>query len=201
MALPKSESFTDANSTTLETHDAGWVNHTTGGQQLDIQSNALHRVTNSIDTFYYWNTDTPTADQYAQAKATVVTTTDGYQGVGVRVQTGTKQHGYWIELANTDRGLYVDGASLIFSDSGALANNDVHYLEVIGSTLKVKINGSTINGSGTTDSTYATAGKLGVYMFGNSLANALRLDDWLGDSLGGGGGGPTVKPLAALGVG
>jgi hypothetical protein len=63
MALPKLESFTDTDGTLLTTHDAGWINHTTGSASaMSINQNTERPTVSSTDTFYYWNTDTPNAD-------------------------------------------------------------------------------------------------------------------------------------------
>lgn len=96
-----------------------------------------------------------------------------------------KQAGYWVESDSGDRGIYVDGITHIFLDTGTLTSGDLQRLEISGTTLVYKLNGTSLNGAGTTDNTYSSAGKLGIYSYKFNVATnpGEGLDNWEGGNI------------------
>lgn len=182
MALPKLESFTDTNGTVLTTHDAGWGQADGATSQGVIQGNRLRGNTAAHTSILYWKTDTPGNDQYAQAVASQVDST-GYQGPGVRFASTFQADGYTIDSHSGDRELtkwVASSESILYSDAGTLSNGDLQRIEVAGNVLVYKLNGSSLNGAGTTDNTRAS-GALALVIYDNQATT--EMDDWEGGNL------------------
>lgn len=123
-------------------------------------------------------------DQWAQVAVSSVTNFD-YAGVGVR-QSGTR--GYMVDVYPTGLALrnYVSAASRSDIGSGYIGTingGDVIRVEATGTSLVVKVNGSTVITE--TDASYGDGQPWLIYEFGDS--NTTKLDDFSAADAGGGG--------------
>lgn len=184
MALPATDSFTASDGTALTTYSANW---TLNSGNFDIQSNSLRSNTGGTETAAHWDADAFNADQYAQCVASVLDTGSGRVGVAVRCNTGgtANYYGAYWSSASCEVFKVVSG---VFTQLGAAfsapSTNDVVRLEVSGTTLTLKYNGSS---QGTRTDSDLASGAAGVS--GYDSGNNGRIDSWEGGNLGGGGGG------------
>lgn len=184
MALPATDVFTAANGTALTTYSASW---SLNAGNFSIQTNALaaNGAAATTETAARWNADAFPADQYAQGVLSALSATvNANIGIGVRIATDNSANYY---------GLYYDddtGDTLIFkvvagvwTQLGAAftavrAVNDILRLEVSGTTLTYKLNGTS---QGTRTDSSLSSGSAGVV--GRGLTTAHRIDTWEGGSL------------------
>lgn len=128
----------------------------------------------------YYNAVTPPADQWAQVtvKSPVVTTADNGVGPMLRAATGADSH-YMIFAWDAGCQIYVanSGYTAIGSVGASFASGDVLYLEIQGTSLISKKNGSASGMPSGTDGTHAS-GRFGF--FGANQAENPHLDDWSG---------------------
>jgi fibronectin-binding autotransporter adhesin len=176
----------------LTTYDSNWNNL---GGSFSISSNTVYSSTASTDTMSRWTAGTFNDNQYAEL--TISTAGTGYIGVGVRLQSGA-QTGYGLYCNATDMKLIEWAAGVqttVHYTGSACSANDVIRLEVSGTNLTVKKNGSTL--TTVSDSTYST-GRPGLVGKGNAQGDASGVtfgDTFYADSiLGGGGGGGGGSP-------
>lgn len=134
------------------------------------------------DTFYYYSGAAVTADQYSQFKVTALGGTKEW-GPSVRIKTGATLEGYFVDTFPGSEGIYkyVAGvASLVQAVTYTCVVNDIVRLEVNGSTLRMKVNGSEVTGSPGTDSDISAAGGgVGVFFVGAPIS----VDDFDGGDL------------------
>lgn len=190
------DTFTGSNGTELHTYNSGWTLQTT--DVSEIQSNTATMRAAGSESAYKWDGDGAfSADQYAQAKYSTV---GHYGGVTVRI-TGTSTatlNGYIalfdgtaIDLQKITNGTRAN----LQAGIGTVANGDTVKLEVVGTSIKVYVNGAQI-GTTTTDSSFSS-GQPGLYFLSN--ANSLHIDDWTSDTIPSGGGASFVavrnKPI------
>ena len=184
MALPATDSFTDSDYTLLENHGSSWSLGTAG---LAIYSNACYPYV-STPSCAYWNADSFDANQSSQVTIAAIS---AFHGVGpaVHVQNaaGSNFYCYYGETTQSQIAKCVSGTltTLSASPQAAFAATDVVRLDVTVSggvaTLKAYIND--VLQDTVTDSTY-TSGSAGV-MGQNDSGSSSRMDDWVGDNLGG----------------
>jgi hypothetical protein len=184
MALPFTENFTDSDGVQLSSHNASWVLRSGG---LEIQSNELanNGATGSTENCHYWSGDSFNSNH--KASATYSNTSSRFFGVACRIQSGGSADYYAFYGRNAgsygERKLVeVTGgvAADLAADSTRLFLNDIISLEVSGSSLTPKINGSTVLSGPITDSTL-TGGAPGPASRGATTSfgriNDLVLDD------------------------
>lgn len=181
MALPATESFTNTDGTVLSSHP----NWSLNAGSLDIQSNAVAPNQGGGESGGRWNADSFNNDQYAFG--TIVAVTSGNDvGVGVRHSAGgSNYYGYYGSSLDAFLFKMVTGTwTQLGSTGNGLSVNDVLHLEVVGTGLTAKKNGSVDTSVGTsgqaTDSSL-TSGSAGVTGFGDTTA--LRLDNWEGGNI------------------
>ncbi|OGE98126.1 MAG: hypothetical protein A3G89_01015 [Candidatus Doudnabacteria bacterium RIFCSPLOWO2_12_FULL_42_9] len=160
-----------------------WTTVSSGA--FGISSTAVHSNAAAADTMAYWNAASFNDNQYAEMTVTAVAS-GTHIGVAVRVQSGSHS-GY---------GAYCDGTEIKLIEWSAGAQDTVHYtgsacstsdllrLEVTGSTIVLKRNGSTL--TTVSDATFST-GKPGLVGRGDQTTTLG--DSWNAGSISGGGGG------------
>lgn len=166
------------------TQVAGWVIETGGTTARPSSSGTYQSV--------FWNADAFNNDQYSEV---VISAIGGQMGPMVRVSgTGSGVNGYWL-LGRTGASSYIytstNGTHTQLVDLGTIAwtAGDTMRLEVSGTTITAKRNGSTI-GSPATSSAHASgaAGMLGL-----DVSDVVTT--WNGGNLGAGG---AASPCAVL---
>jgi hypothetical protein len=193
MALPKLETFTGADGTSLDSHDANWVNSV--GFFL-LKSNAARSAGLNDLNLAYWSGDVFNDAQSAVGTLTG-TTDNAWLGVSVRC---SGEDGYYF-LANPTAGDSYFGtctngaASDIGGDRGTFSLSDTIGLEVdAGFNFTLKRNGSSIatpsDGSSTWQSGYP-----GLSSYYVSYAPLLIDDVTLDHVAAGGVAGPLVNSL------
>ena len=185
--LPATDAFTGTDGTALTTYSANW---SLNSGNFVINTNAVAPNQSATECGARWNADTFGNNQYAQSKLANITTTGQTIGVAVRAATGGAASYY---------GFYADGSgggkTFLFkmvagswtqlgSLGAALAVNDIIRLEVSGTTLTPKVNGSTQSPPGARTDSAHSSGAAGLS--GYSVSTSMRLDDWEGGNLGGG---------------
>ena len=176
------ESFTNTNGTTLFSHSASWQIANALTTDFVIDTNALRTPFNRGITLAAYYDAVFSNDQYAEAKITQVGSNDQRMGVCVRASAGNAyifnvSAGAWLvaKLATYSFTLLSQGFGI------TLTAGDVIRLEVSGTTLTAKQNGSTL--STVTDSSLAS-GSPGVAGEGGAASGTYTLlDDWVGDDL------------------
>jgi hypothetical protein len=198
-ALPATDAFTAANGTALTTYSAQWAYQSDAA--FEIRSNGVSpQITaGSLEGGAYWIADTPSDDQYAEVTIGGV---GGVAAIGPAVRVSTS--------ADTRYGLYTDGSGTFLfkvvagtfiqlgSNGGSCSPGDVLRLEVSGTTLTAKKNGSPITaiaaGGQWTDSSIAN-GQIGITGYGED--DLTYATSWEGGNLGGGG--TVVNPISGRG--
>lgn len=188
------DAFTGANGTELHAYNASWTQQRS--DVAEIQSNAAILRAGGSEGAYKWDGDTFTnPDGYVQAAMPNPT---NYGGVTFRM-TGTSNgtvNGYVVlyDGGSLDLQTVTNGTRAnLQTGMGSIASGDTLKLEVVGSSLKVYVNGVQV-GTTVTNSAFST-GQPGMYWIGSGLA----LDLWTADTIptggGGGGGSPTYPQL------
>lgn len=181
-ALPASTTFPGASGTSLPTADARW---TISAGAFAVDGSGRVGPNGSNDSLAWWNADTFAADQYSEVVIGAFTGSGTYVGAAVRVSAGG--NGYALYRSPDDSTVYLDkyvsgvGTTLL-SLSGTWAVGDTIRLEVQGTTLTAKRNGTTINT--TTDSSLAT-GQAGIFGYGPSYSQS-NISSWAAGNLSGG---------------
>lgn len=184
-----SDSFNRANSTNL---GANWTEDT---GDWGINSNALRLNTSGGDgrNQVIHNTALSSANHYAQCVLTGHTTFGQFRGPMIRWTDATHWYaGTLVAQGGTDNlqfSLRNGGApSAVASTNEEWVDGQTMYVEIDGSSYKVKVNGVTkLSG---TNTTLATGLKVGVWQ--TTQDNADRADDFLGADLG------VVPPISVV---
>lgn len=163
----------------------------TGAGAPQIDTNAVRTNAVGTDSVARYSATTFPNNQYSQVKVTALDASATGSGAIVRAASGTND--YYLVYAEVLFGStaqltlrkFVGGSStLIASSTETFALNDTLYLEVSGTTLKVKVNGTTISALTSTDSAHSS-GWAGVVVFVDSGSTAdAKLDDWEGGDFG-----------------
>ncbi len=177
------QDFTGSNGTALVGYDPSW--EVLNGA-FALNTNAVFSNAAAQDTMARWTVGTFNDNQFAEMGVTAVGT--GYIGVGVRLQSGAHS-GYGAYCNNQDIKIieWNAGTPTTHYTGSACTAFDVIRLEISGTSITLKRNGSTL--TSVTDSTFST-GRPGLVGNGNSTAT--RGDIFYADSIasqGGGGGG------------
>ena len=178
------QAFTGSDNVPLVTYDSSW----------DILNGAFAIHTNQIrsnsaaaDTMARWTAGAFNDNQYSEIVIGALVP-DNYVGVAVRAQAGAHSgYGAYSDGNNVKIIKRVAGTETVLYTGTAFSMSDRIRLEVSGTTLTLKQNGTVI--TTVTDSTFS-AGKPGIIGHGNDVS--VRADDFYADSLasqGGGGGG------------
>jgi hypothetical protein len=180
MTLPASDNFTAANGTALTTYSSSWSLNV---GNFEIINNAIRANGGLIDMAARWSADAFTADHYAQLKFNRIIG-DCYIGPAVRVKTDGSANFYaYYSSAGLRYMFKVVGGSSTYLASGAnLSDQIIVRLDIEGSTLTPKLNGSLDTEFGAqTDSAHA-AGAAGIC--GYNAGSGSTGDDFLADNIG-----------------
>lgn len=168
-ALPVTDTFTGVTGTPLPTYNASWVQPT---GSFIIDSNAARPQVSANYSLDVWTGDSFNANQYAEATLGGLQTLT-YVGPAVRMNSGTGScyiliaDGTDILLQKLTAGAFTSNLATV---SSATTSGDVLRLEITGSNLTAKKNGSTVLTA--TDSGFATgAAGIAGYNLGNSFIN------------------------------
>ena len=181
MALPATDTFTASDGTALTTYSASWT-YNIG--TFAINTNAVYcSAAVNFEAAAKWTADAFANDQYAQGVC-VTESSSGGSGAAVRCGTGANYYGYYNDTTGSYLHKNVGGTwTQIGSNGPSLAVNDVIRLEVEGTTLRPKINGTLVAAIGAqTDSTFSS-GSAGISFWGGNPT--ARLDNWEGGNIGG----------------
>lgn len=182
MALPATDNFTGVDGTQLTTYSANW---TLNNGDFDIQSNALACDAND-ECGAHWNADVFSNDQYSEVDLTGFATSGLWVGVCVRAAaSGATYYGYYGSGDDSYLFKMVSGTWTEIASGGAVASGDTLRLEAQGTTLTPTQNGSTTGTPGAQTDSAIASGSSGVA--GYADADDLRMDDWEGGNIGGGG--------------
>ena len=196
MALPAQDSFTTATTQSLTSYSANWT-ISYGGFSVDATADAVYPTSAAAESGAYWNADTFNADQYAQATLSNIVVADASIGVAVRCSSGGNYYGLYytggaggmVFIFKLVSGTFGD---LGYATVGAWSVGDVLRLEISGTTLTPKRNGTVISAIGAKTDTSLSSGSAGIC--GYDTNSDCRLDDWQGGDLGG----AADVPLALL---
>lgn len=187
MTVLATDNFNRANAANL---GANWSIPTADANAIPISGNEAANGT--FPGVEYYSAVAWPNDQYAQVvHKTVSTTTDSGMGPAVRVTAGGNL--YLLQGTTVETRVYkrVSGVyTQLGTDGPAMATNDVAYIEVQGTTIIAKKNGTNICGSPITDSAIAT-GNAGLWT--TNIANSV--DDWEGGDFVGGGAALGIAPI------
>jgi hypothetical protein len=185
------------NGSELTTWDSNWTYGTASGppnnQMNGVTGGTIKTANDAADLGLYWNATTWPDNQYSQAKITCSAT--GYtlsDGPGLSVRNSPSVNTRYraivthitgsnnVDIAKRVNGIYT---SLGGRNSGAWTDGATWYLEVSGTTLLVKLNGTQV-GSTATDSATATGSAGLAYSAEGSGVPTCSWDDWEGGDLG-----------------
>lgn len=186
MTTLATDDFNRANAANL---GASWT-VPTNGNPIAIASNvatATHDAEDDPFLEYYNGVSFPN-DQWAQVTvgATVDGTSDTGVGPAVRVQSGGDL--YFLQGNSVETRVYKrvsNGYTQLGSDGPSVAAGNTLYLEVQGTTIIAKKNGSSICGSPISDSGVAS-GSAGAWNFPHGSGGTATFDDWSGGDFGSG---------------
>lgn len=182
MALPASDNFAAANNTILTTYSGSW---TFNAGEFRINTNAVYSSGGGADDqAAHWNADVFDDDQYAEATVAAIT---GGTYTGVAVRCAASGASFYAFLGDATDGSYLDKyVSGVYTQLGSkgspFAVSDVIRLEVSGTTLTPKINGSTSGTPGAQTDSALSSGSAGIGGAGSSSSS--RIDNWEGGNLG-----------------
>jgi len=186
MALPVSDAFTSASDQLLTTYSASYSNVSNAFTVLGASDDVYQSsgVSNGGEGGVRWNADTFNNDQYASIKLSAVTVSN-LRGPAVRCSSSAVTY-YGFYADNNEHYLFkmVAGTwtQIGSTDTTNGAVNDVLRLEVSGTTLTPKRNGSTWSQGAKTDSSISS-GYGGMCGYGTSTST--RMDDFAAGNLGG----------------
>lgn len=171
LALPASDNFNRADSNPISGGNwTGVVNN------LQITTNIAYGNTFAY-ALAYWSADAFNADHYSQVKL-ATSPSDG--GPAVRVSAGPNSYHFDLKAGNNCNMVKLVAGSFTNLQTGLTspANGDTCYIEVVGTTIKVKINGVQV-GTDQTDSSLSS-GSAGIFDYDQAGGS----DDFLADNIG-----------------
>lgn len=177
MTLPASDAFTGSNWAALS---ASW---TMKVGDLVIYSNGVIPNRAGEESAARWNADTFDNDQYSQVTYVAETAADVAIGVAARMATAAAITYYGWYASTAASYLFKVVASTwtqLGSDGASPAVNDVMRLEISGTTVTPKLNGTTADIGAQSDSAIAS-GAAGLASFNSSTG--ARIDNWAGGNL------------------
>lgn len=209
MALPATDTFTASSNAALQTYSSNWT-ISAGGLAVDATADAAYASAGDVESGAFWNADTFSNDQYAQGVLNVADVL-GAIGVAVRCSAGGNYYGLYYQPPGQHCWLFkmVGGVwtELGYAQNVGNWNGATLRLEVSGTTLTPKLNGSVITAIGAKTDSSLTSGRAGICGYGNKIA--CLLDNWEGGNLGSSGsngsanitlGAATVTAAGSVGV-
>ncbi|OGI65149.1 hypothetical protein A3A95_04190 [Candidatus Nomurabacteria bacterium RIFCSPLOWO2_01_FULL_39_18] len=185
------QAFTGSDATALTTYDSNWA-LLGGSSAFAINTNAIHSNASATDTMAKWNIGSFNDNQYIEITLGALAS-GGYIGGGVRLQSDQSGYGAYSDSNTAVKIIEWNAGTPTTHYTGtAFSPGDVLRLEISGTNLTLKQNGTTV--TNVSDSTYSS-GRPGLVGYGNLTDT--RGDDFYAGSLssqggGGGGGGASV---------
>lgn len=176
-ALPVTDTFTNANGTTLAAHNANWTVMSAAAADMEIQSNAASP--NAVGrSGYRWAGDTFDSNMYSQGIYNLVS--GGAKiGPAVRCQTGAHSlYGYTGNGTSSEMERLTAGTPTTLGSGPGNAATDAFRISANGSTIRGEKNGALdtgITGNPFTDTNH-TGGQAGLN--GNTSNNSNQFDTW-----------------------
>lgn len=137
MALPATDSFTNANGTQLPTHNAKWVTNYSDNTNFVINTNQISAAGPAWLTAFHWNEAGFNANQYA--KLTITSRSAAWIGLALRCHASDET--YYACYSDETTGVVVakvvagDYTSLAFSATPFALNSRITF-EVVGHSLR-----------------------------------------------------------------
>lgn len=190
MALPATDTFTRSGtpSVTIETYSSNWS--LVQGVIDVLASTDDFESDDAGDSSARWTADSFDDDQYSEIVVNAIGASR-YIGVSVRNSASAATfYGYEADNGTDGKYLfkYVSGSytGIANSPGSSFSATDTVRLEVSGTTLTPKLNGSTDGDLGAQTDSSISSGSAGVAGAGTA-SNVSRGDNWEGGNLGGGG--------------
>ena len=185
MALPAQDSFTTATTQTLTSYSANWTINQ-GTFSVDATDDRVYCTYSADEAAAHWNADTFGNDQYAQ-----VVLRGGANGteIGPAVRcaaSGATYYGVYADINSGHGWLFKNVSGTwtplveVLNTFGAVAG-DVLRLEVSGTNLTVKRNGTAVTGMTNISDNAISSGYAGICAYGNNTGCAA--DDFEGGNL------------------
>lgn len=154
---------------------ANWTQAPADG--FSVWNNALSTANASYPELAYWSANTFSANQYGQMTVPSITGNWVAVGVAVRVSAGNCYAASWHDTNVLDLHKVVSGTDTTIGTTSTVAAGDTIRIEVSGTSISVKKNGTVVIGP-LTDSSLAS-GSAGVYGNGSGAQG----DNWAGGDL------------------
>lgn len=198
-SLPISDDFNRADAGSLGGNYTQMFS--TGGCGLTIASNVALTNTTSTNCAVRWSADTPANDQVCTIKPTSGIDGNEYVNCMVRATGTTTATSNTYFCGGSASGYFLNEVTngtntTLTSGSWTLASGDVISCQAVGTTISIKLNGSTVDAA--TDSAHAS-GQCGILLFDANNTGA-HGDDFTCDSIPTGAG-STPRGMLLLGVG
>lgn len=177
-ALPASDSFIAGSDQALTTYSASWT-YAAGAWQVSAADGAVGPNSANTEVGAFWNADSFSPDQVS----TVVIgkrDAEAAVGPGVRMSTGGNYYGAYTSTSDSYLFKVVSGTWTQLATGAAWPNGATAELSVVGTSLTVKVNGSTTLTA--TDSALST-GQAGIVGYHNSWALA-NISSWTANNVG-----------------
>ena len=202
-----SDSFASANGTELSAHNANWKKVSGFSASAQIANGRL-RPSSTSSPIYYYDVAPGSADYSVSADITRLSSGDSNIGFLARASATAATH-YRVMSGFSDvsvtLGKFVGGVYTLIGniDAGLSVGNTSNVrLELIGSSLKIYINGSATPAAAYTDSSITAAGYAGVRAFSGVApedAVGSHLDNFLAATPGGASA-PTITSITASNI-
>lgn len=202
-----SDSFASANGTELSAHNANWKKPTGFSASAQIANGRL-RPSSTSSPVYYYDVAPGSADYSVSADITRLSSGDSNMGLLARASATANTH-YRVISGSPDAfvtlGKFVGGGFTVIgsADAGLSVGNTSNVrLELIGSSLKIYINGSKTPVASYTDSSITAAGYAGVRAYSGAAPGdsvGAHLDNFLAATPGGAAS-PAINSITASNI-
>lgn len=200
-AYAVTDSFTGSAGTALGTYSANWTVKVNAGDVVIAVGGVGASLTTNTSAVAFYNATSAANDQFAQGTLNFQGYPTSNEAVGVCVRVNSSGSGYCATFYIANNQAYIVNmvagvfTGVVIADGTSWTPGDVMRLEVVGTTLTLKRNGTTT--ASQADSTY-TAGQYGIGFWGGPESN-VNLSNWSAGDIGGGGG-PTINNMLLRGA-
>ncbi len=182
-----SDTFASANGTELSAHNANWKKVSGFSASAQIANGRLRASTTSSPVYYY-DTAPGSADYSVSADFTRLSSAESSVGLLARASTTVATHYRVVsdyDIGYVSLGRFINGSYTLIGTipAGLFSGVTVNVrLELIGSALKLYLNGSETPAASYTDSSIAAAGYAGVRGYSSTAPGdsvGVHLDNFL----------------------
>jgi hypothetical protein len=184
MTRPASDTFSGTDGQNLTDYNSNWV---LNSGTFQIQSSSFRSAAASTECAARWNDITGfAADQYSQIKFIRITDAPTYAGPAVRLANGpATYYGYYSNYYERYLLKNINGTVTYLASFGTQVNDQsLMRLEISGSTLTPKIDGSMDSALGAHSDSALASGWAGICGWWGGFGNGSRGDDFLADNIG-----------------